>query len=265
MSVSTHRLEAALTAYHNARKPSWAVALSMVAPWIAATGYTREADALVGVNRDLSTSPWLWYRLGPYTRRLPGAVAARNGPRVLQMLNDGAPATAEALSEACKNDSLSILEELVRRGAPVRPRHLFEALEGGHQRLLPPLCEAIRTQMEAEDAEAVPSPAAASRAAWGLSDRVRLIDRKNEDGMTALMLAAQLGQVESVWALVDAGADINAWRNMWRYEQTDKYARSGSYRESVLDVAEASASPYKGQITAFLRRRGAKRAVNPRW
>jgi hypothetical protein len=256
-----HRLAAAVDALHERKRfvfpllPLRQIPFDYIAYIVAGNGYAREMDMAMGVSRALRDCDHLMDALGPHTRRLPGAVAAGNGPRVLKLLDAGAPPSKEAMLVACQNNSLGILEELLRRGGQVRYHHLFAAIEAGHQRLLQPLCEALRAQME--EAEAAPAPPQRQYARVQIHE----IDRKNEAGRTPLMLAAELGQQESVWALVDAGADVNAWCvDGHELERDGPIAVPVPRRLTVLDVVGLSSSRYKGQIATFLRRRGAKSA-----
>lgn len=252
-----HRLAAAVDALRERKQLSLRkIPFDFIAYIVAANGYAREMDAVMGASRELRDCEHLMAALGPHTRRLPGAVAARDGGRVLKFLNAGAEPSKEAMVVACQNDSLGILEELIRRGGQVRYHHLFAAIEAGHQRLLQPLCEALRAQME--EAEAAGPPP--------VRPQIREIDRKNGGGRTPLMLAAELGQNESVWALVDAGADLKVCRvEGYDYEQDGPIGVPVPRRMSVLDLAETSSAPNARQIAAFLRRRGAKNAPRYGW
>lgn len=253
--VHQHRLAAAVDALHERKRytfpplPLRKIPFDYIAYIVAANGYAREMDMAMGASRELRDCEHLMMYMASTTRRLPGAVANGDGQRVLKFLEAGAAPSKEAILVACQAGRQSILEELLRRGGEVRYQDLFTAIEAGHQRLLQPLCEALRTQMEEKEATE-PSPA---------RPQIREIDRKNEAGRTPLMLAAELGQQESVWALVDAGADVNAWCVDGHELERDGYlAIPVARRLSVLDVVGLSSSRYKGQIATFLRRRGAK-------
>jgi ankyrin repeat protein len=244
----------------DATQPSFGDLLCRVAPLMAKAGYSRQVDKLVGVNKEMSADPWLWEALGPRTRRLTGAVASGDEERALMMLKAGARVSDKALSEACNRGHLRVVKELIKRFAFVRLEHLIQAIEAGHQHLVPALAADICETMGAKKMRKKGKPLIGTEI---LLFRMTFdsIDRPcTKDKMNALMLAAHLGQMESVRALLDVGANI---RLCWETNRLDPSRFPGDSAimwtdlTPILEIAETSSSPHREEVVALLKQRGA--------
>jgi hypothetical protein len=157
--------------------------LESIAFFLAAQGYAKEVDTLVGVSKTLAWDKQLWQVQGPQSRRLMGAVKSGNETRIEFLLDHGAKPNEDDLRKATREDNLELVERLIEAEVVAPPDTLLQAVENNNPEMLE---ELIKTATS--------------------------LNGRDKNDMTALMRAVELRQIESVKILLAAGANPNVFK-----------------------------------------------------